>query len=223
MAEAVFRFQELFELGADDTPYRKLGAAHVSEGEFEGLPVLKIDGAALTQLASEAVRDVSHLFRTGHLAQLRAILDDPEASDNDRFVALELLKNANVSAGMVPYESVAAGSTTGRPSATSTLAWACKGDSMSTLARTWDTQTHRWVPLPARPAVRVWAFLQRWRTLGWESAGLHRPLAFLDGTLRNRRFPRLGNVAGRLQPGLKHQHVPEVIMPVLPSGKVLVP
>ncbi len=98
---AEFRFQELFELGADTTAFRALGDDHLSEGEFEGLPVLKIGAAALTQLAAEAVRDVSHLFRPSHLAQLRSILDDPEASNNDRFVALELLKNANVSAGMV--------------------------------------------------------------------------------------------------------------------------
>jgi fumarate hydratase class I len=60
-----------------------------------------VDDAALTALAAAAVRDVSHLFRPGHLAQLRAILDDPEASANDRFVALNMLRNANVAAGMV--------------------------------------------------------------------------------------------------------------------------
>jgi fumarate hydratase class I len=98
---ADFQFQKLFEMGADETSYRKLEGDFVSESEFEGEAVLKIDSAALTALASEAIRDVSHLFRTGHLAQLAKILDDPEASDNDRFVALELLKNANVSAGMV--------------------------------------------------------------------------------------------------------------------------
>jgi fumarate hydratase class I len=98
---AEFRFQELFELSADATSFRALGDAHLSEAEFEGQPILKIGAEALTQLAAEAVRDVSHLFRPSHLAQLRSILDDPEASDNDRFVALELLKNANVSAGMV--------------------------------------------------------------------------------------------------------------------------
>ena len=95
---AEFRFQEMFELGADATSFRALGDAHLSEGEFEGRPILKIEAAVLTQLAAEAMRDVSHLFRPGHLAQLRSILDDPEGSDNDRFVALELLKNANVSA-----------------------------------------------------------------------------------------------------------------------------
>src|SRR5207245_4734856 len=60
-----------------------------------------IEPAALTLVAREAMRDIAHLLRPGHLAQLRAILDDREASDNDRFVALELLKNANISAGGV--------------------------------------------------------------------------------------------------------------------------
>ncbi len=96
-----FRFQRLFELGEDTTAYRKLEGDFVTTTEFEGRTILKVDGEALRQLAAAAVRDVSHLFRTGHLAQLRKILDDPEASENDRFVAREMLKNANVSAGMV--------------------------------------------------------------------------------------------------------------------------
>src|SRR3546814_11138333 len=64
-----------------------------------GAEVLKVDPAALELLAAEAFGDVNHLLRPGHLAQLRKILDDPEASDNDRFVALDLLKNANIAAG----------------------------------------------------------------------------------------------------------------------------
>ena len=98
---ADFRFQEMFELGGDETEYRKLGDGPVSTLECDGRRILKIDPAALTDLAAAAVRDVSHLFRPGHLAQLAKILEDPEASDNDRFVALELMKNANISAGMV--------------------------------------------------------------------------------------------------------------------------
>jgi fumarate hydratase class I len=98
---AEFRYQEIFELGADTTPYRSLGSEGVSTSRFRGEPLLEVEGRVLTDLAAAAVRDVSHLFRPGHLAQLRAILDDPEASKNDRFVALEMLKNANVSAGMV--------------------------------------------------------------------------------------------------------------------------
>jgi fumarate hydratase class I len=96
-----FRFQELFELGPDRTTYRPLGDAHVRVERLGAREVLHVEPEALRGLAAAAVRDVSHLFRTGHLEQLRAILDDPEASANDRFVALEMLKNANVSAGMV--------------------------------------------------------------------------------------------------------------------------
>ncbi len=99
-----FRYQPVFELEDDDTPYRALGSDGVSTLETAdggGRTLLRVDAGVLTNLAAEAVRDVSHLFRTSHLEQLRRILDDPEASENDRFVALQLLKNANVSAGMV--------------------------------------------------------------------------------------------------------------------------
>ena len=96
-----FHFQEMFELGVDETPYRKLTSEHVSTAEFEGQRILKVEAEALTELAAQAMRDVSHLFRPGHLAQLRAILDDPEASANDRFVVKQLLENAVVAAEMV--------------------------------------------------------------------------------------------------------------------------
>ncbi|MGD9763423.1 MAG: fumarate hydratase [Candidatus Binatia bacterium] len=96
-----FQFQEMFPHGEDMTPYRKLDGNFVGTDTFRGERVLTVEPAGLTQLASEAVRDVSHLFRPGHLRQLRTILDDPEASPNDRFVALNMLKNANISAGMV--------------------------------------------------------------------------------------------------------------------------
>ena len=98
---AEFRFQEMFPHGDDTTPYRRLDGDFASTDSFRGEPVLAVDAGGLTRLAAEAVRDVSHLFRPGHLAQLRAILGDPEASPNDRFVALNMLKNANISAGMV--------------------------------------------------------------------------------------------------------------------------
>ncbi len=91
----------MFPHGADATPYRRLAGEWVTPDAFRGTPVLAVDRAALTRLAAEAVRDVSHLFRPGHLAQLRRILDDPEASANDRFVALNMLRNACVAAGMV--------------------------------------------------------------------------------------------------------------------------
>jgi fumarate hydratase class I len=93
--------QKLFELGPDATPWKKLTADGVSAFEVDGRPALKIDPAVLTLLARQAMIDIAHLLRPGHLQQLRTILDDPEASDNDRFVALELLKNANIAAGGV--------------------------------------------------------------------------------------------------------------------------
>jgi fumarate hydratase class I len=98
---AEFEFQEIFPHGEDSTPYRRLAGEWVSTDTFRGKPILAVDVEALTQLAAEAVRDVSHLFRPGHLAQLRRILEDAEASPNDRFVALNMLRNACVSAGMV--------------------------------------------------------------------------------------------------------------------------
>ena len=97
-----FRFQEMFELSADDTAYRQIGDPRwVRVEKLGGREILVVEPEALRQLAAAAMRDVSHLFRPGHLAQLQRILADPEASENDRFVALEMLKNANVSAGMV--------------------------------------------------------------------------------------------------------------------------
>src|ERR1700674_4224534 len=99
MSEAAFH--ELFPLGEDDAPYKKLTGDHVSLASFEGEPVVKVMPEALTLLARQAFVDCQHLLRPGHLAQLRAILDDPEASANDRFVAFDLLKNANIAAGKV--------------------------------------------------------------------------------------------------------------------------
>jgi fumarate hydratase, class I len=96
-----FRYQPMFELGEDPTPYRKLTGDFVSEDELAGKNVVVIEPEGLTRLAAEAVREISHLFRTSHLQQVRNILDDPAASDNDRFVALQMLKNANVAAGMI--------------------------------------------------------------------------------------------------------------------------
>ncbi len=89
----------MFPLGADKTPYRKLTDEYVSVTEINGKEVVTIDPKAITLLTFEAYKDVSHLLRPGHLQQLRNILDDPDASDNDRFVAFDLLKNANISAG----------------------------------------------------------------------------------------------------------------------------
>jgi fumarate hydratase, class I len=96
-----FIHHEMFPLAEDDTPYHLLTSDFVETESFDGETILKVDGKALAFLAQEALRDASHFLRTNHLEQLRKILDDPEASDNDRFVALELLKNANIAAGGV--------------------------------------------------------------------------------------------------------------------------
>ena len=96
-----FAYQRIFELGPDLTEYRRLEPSSVSTVSFEGRSILKVPAETLTQLASEAMIDMAHLLRPSHLAQLRTILDDPESSENDRFVALELLKNANIAAGRV--------------------------------------------------------------------------------------------------------------------------
>ncbi len=94
-----FHFQDMFPTGEDTTPYRKLTSDFVGTTDFNGQKILTVDPAALTLLTAEAFHDISHLLRPAHLAQLKAILDDADASPNDRYVALELLKNANISAG----------------------------------------------------------------------------------------------------------------------------
>jgi len=96
-----FQFQEMLPLGKDETPYRLLTKDHVSTFEAGGRTFLQVAPEALTLLTREAMRDIAHLLRPGHLGQLAAILKDPEASANDRFVAMELLKNANIAAGGV--------------------------------------------------------------------------------------------------------------------------
>jgi len=92
---------EMFPLGEDTRPYRQLTGDLVGTTKVNGRTILEVDAGALSLLAKQAMFDTSHLLRPEHLAQLRRILDDPEASANDRFVALELLKNANISAGGV--------------------------------------------------------------------------------------------------------------------------
>ncbi len=96
-----FQYQEMFPSGKDATAYRKLSGDFVGAATFNGKEVLTVEPEALTLLTAQAFKDISHLLRPGHLAQLRAILDDSEASPNDKYVALELLKNANISAGGV--------------------------------------------------------------------------------------------------------------------------
>jgi fumarate hydratase, class I len=96
-----FAYQELLPLGSDDTPYRLLttdgvGTVDTAVGSF-----LTVSPEAIATLTGQAMHDIAHYLRPGHLQQLRAILDDPDASANDRFVALDLLKNASISAGGV--------------------------------------------------------------------------------------------------------------------------
>ncbi len=99
-----FHYQELFETGPDDTEYRLLTREHVRETEFEGRKVLVVEPEALTLLANQAFHDINFFLRPAHLKQVAAILDDSEASENDRMVALTLLKNADVaSAGLLPF------------------------------------------------------------------------------------------------------------------------
>ena len=96
-----FHYQPLFELGRDETPYRKLTSEGVSTVQLDGYEVLKVELDTLRLVARAAFDDISHLLRPSHLAQLRSIFDDPEASANDKFVVLELLRNANIAAGRV--------------------------------------------------------------------------------------------------------------------------
>jgi fumarate hydratase class I len=91
----------MLPVGQDRTSYRKLSSKGVSTVEAAGRSILNVEPEALRLLAYEGIKDISHLLRTAHLEQLARILDDPEASPNDRFVALDLLKNANVAAGGV--------------------------------------------------------------------------------------------------------------------------
>ncbi|WP_443089295.1 fumarate hydratase [Yinghuangia sp. ASG 101] len=96
-----FSYTDLLPLGTDTTEYRLVTGEGVSTFEAGGRRFLQVEPEAMTLLAREAMRDIAHLLRPGHLAQVARILDDPEASPNDRFVALDLLKNANIAAGGV--------------------------------------------------------------------------------------------------------------------------
>jgi fumarate hydratase, class I len=96
-----FHYSDLLPTGKDDTPYRLLTTEGVSTFEADGRTFLRVEPEALRLLTAEAMHDIAHYLRPAHLAQLRKIIDDPEASGNDRFVALDLLKNVNISAGGV--------------------------------------------------------------------------------------------------------------------------
>ena len=99
-----FNYQEPFPLGKDTTEYYRLTDEHVSTTTFEGKEILKIEAEGLTKLANAAFRDVAFLLRTEHQEQVAKILSDPEASENDKFVALTFLRNAETSAkGQLPF------------------------------------------------------------------------------------------------------------------------
>jgi fumarate hydratase class I len=93
-----FKYQPMFPLGPDTTEYYLLTKDYVSVGEFEGKPILKVAKEGLTMLANTAFRDVSFMLRRSHNEQVAKILSDPEASDNDKYVALTFLRNADVAA-----------------------------------------------------------------------------------------------------------------------------
>src|SRR5690349_23667014 len=100
---AAFTYEPVFQIEHDETPYRSLGSDGVSAVEFHGRTLLKVEPQALKQLAKQAFIDIAFYFRPNHLRQLRDELDDPEASDNDRFVLYTQLQNAVVSsAGKLP-------------------------------------------------------------------------------------------------------------------------
>ncbi|HEX3931379.1 MAG TPA: fumarate hydratase [Nocardioides sp.] len=96
-----FHYSDLLPIGPDDTPYRLVTTEGVSAFEADGQRFLRVSPAAIRQLTAEAMHDIAHYLRPAHLTQLRRIIDDPESSGNDRFVALDLLKNVNISAGGV--------------------------------------------------------------------------------------------------------------------------
>ncbi|ANY25944.1 fumarate hydratase [Gordonia terrae] len=96
-----FLYSDLLPTGADETPYRLITTDGVSTFSAGGRTFLQVDPEAIRKLTAEAMHDISHYLRPAHLAQLRKIIDDPDASGNDRFVALDLLKNVNISAGGV--------------------------------------------------------------------------------------------------------------------------
>src|SRR5215217_9424910 len=96
-----YRHTPLFPLGKDSTPYRKLTEEGVRVEQAMGRDVVVVAREALRSLAEAGFIDINHLLRPGHLASLKSILDDPQASDNDKFVAYDFLKNANIAAGGV--------------------------------------------------------------------------------------------------------------------------
>jgi fumarate hydratase class I len=104
MSEMPFIYQDTYAMGEDATEYELLSTEHVSISHFNGVPLLVVEPEALTQLAKEAFKAINFCLRPAHLAQVAAILDDPTATENDRMVALMLLRNAEIAAhGILPF------------------------------------------------------------------------------------------------------------------------
>ena len=100
---AEFKYAPMFQLGKDETEYYLLSKEGVSVSEFEGHPILKVTPEALTMMSKQAFHDVSFLLRRSHNEQVAKILRDPEASENDKYVALTFLRNAEVACkGQLP-------------------------------------------------------------------------------------------------------------------------
>ena len=96
-----FNYQPMFPIGEDTTVYECLSTEHVKVDSFDGKDIIRVNADGLTMLSENAFRNVAHLYRTSHLEQLAKILDDSESSENDRYVALEMLKNAVISSDFV--------------------------------------------------------------------------------------------------------------------------
>ena len=101
-ANKTFHYQELFDLSPDtETKYKKISSDFVKSKVINGISFLEIEPPALRLISSTAMKDVAHLLRPAHLRQLSNILADPESTPNDKFVALELLKNANIASNYI--------------------------------------------------------------------------------------------------------------------------
>ena len=104
MANVEFKYAPMFQLGEDKTEYRLISKEGVSTGEFEGTPILKVSREALELLTTQAFHDVNFMLRREHNEKVAAILNDPKASDNDKYVALTMLRNAEVACkGQLPF------------------------------------------------------------------------------------------------------------------------
>ena len=96
-----FKYKDMFPLGEDKTEYKLLTKDHVSVKSFEGNDILMVSEEGLKLITYSAFKDVAHLYRTTHMESLKKIIDDPESSENDKYIATEMIKNAVISAEMI--------------------------------------------------------------------------------------------------------------------------